>query len=49
MKPENLYRLTGKDVLQHRRRRRFDLITVMSFATAAGLVITILLVAIRTL
>ncbi|WP_347252930.1 hypothetical protein [Leminorella grimontii] len=48
MKPENLYRLTGKDVLQH-RRRPFDLITVMAFATAAGLVITILLVAIRTL
>lgn len=44
MKPEHLYRLTGRDVLRF-RRTRFDLTTGLALATACGLATFILLVA----
>ncbi len=49
MKPENFHRLTGKDVLRYRRKRTFDLVTFLAYATAAGLMVSILLITVRTL
>lgn len=42
MKPEHLYRLTGRDVLRW-RRKHFDLITGLALATAFGLAVTFIL------
>ncbi|MHA6394936.1 hypothetical protein ACX3TE_05425 [Escherichia coli] len=47
MKPEHLYRLTGRDVLRY-RRKNFDLMTSLAVATALGLIITFILLVART-
>ncbi|HCI7487133.1 hypothetical protein U9692_01825 [Escherichia coli] len=47
MKPEHLYRLTGRDVLRY-RRKNFDLMTGLGVATALGLIITFILLVART-
>ncbi|HCQ4221799.1 TPA: hypothetical protein OKS26_004303 [Escherichia coli] len=47
MKPEHLYRLTGRDVLRY-RRKNFDLMTGLTVATALGLIITFILLVART-
>lgn len=47
MKPEHLYRLTGRDVLRY-RRKNFDLMTGLVVATALGLIITFILLVART-
>lgn len=47
MKPENIHRLTGRDVLRY-RRKHFDLITGLTLATALGLIITFTLLVART-
>lgn len=47
MKPENLHRLTGRDVLRYRRKHP-DLITGLALATAFGLAITFILLVART-
>lgn len=47
MKPENIHRLTGRDVLRW-RRKHFDLITGLALATAFGLAITFILLVART-
>ncbi|ELM3736962.1 hypothetical protein RYR42_002449 [Edwardsiella piscicida] len=46
MKPEHLYRLTGRDVLRY-RRKSFDFITGLALATAYGLIITFILLVAR--
>ncbi|CAD5519171.1 hypothetical protein [Escherichia coli] len=48
MKPEHLYRLTGRDVLRY-RRKNFDLMTGLAVATALGLIITFILLVARTI
>lgn len=47
MKPEHIYRLTGRDVLRY-RRKPFDLITGLALATAFGLAITFILLVARS-
>lgn len=47
MKPEHLYRLTGRDVLRY-LRKNFDLMTGLAVATALGLIITFILLVART-
>ncbi|EHN0541520.1 hypothetical protein ABMH18_000362 [Escherichia coli] len=47
MKPEHLYRLTGRDVLRY-HRKNFDLMTGLAVATALGLIITFILLVART-
>lgn len=47
MKHEHLHRLTGRDVLQY-RRKHFDIITSLALATAFGLAITFILLVART-
>lgn len=47
MKPEHLYRLTGRDVL-HYRRKHLNIFTGLALATAFGLAITFILLVART-
>ena len=47
MKPEHLHRLTGRDVLQY-RRKHLDIFTGLALATAFGLAITFILLVART-